>query len=57
MHAGSEIFRQRLPMPEDLSLEGDGPEMGERDDGALDIAVIPGEQRDQRRSRLSNERR
>ena len=54
MQAGSEIFRQRLPMREDLPLEGDGPALG---DGALDIAVIPGEQRDQRRSRLSHERR
>ena len=57
MQAGSEIFRQRLPMREDLPLEGDGPAPGERGDGALDIAVIPGEQRDQRRSRLSHERR
>ena len=57
MQAGSEIFRQRLPMREDLPLEGDGPALGERGDGALDIAVIPGEQRDQRRSRLSHERR
>ena len=57
MQAGCEIFRQRLPMREDLPLEGDGPALGERGDGALDIAVIPGEQRDQRRSRLSHERR
>ena len=53
MQAGSEIFRQRRSM-EDLPLEGDGPAL---DDGALDIAVIPEEQRDQRRSRLSHERR
>ena len=29
MQAGSEIFRQRLPMREDLPLEGDGPALGE----------------------------
>ena len=28
MQAGSEIFRQRLPMREDLPLEGDGPAPG-----------------------------
>jgi hypothetical protein len=55
MRAGSEILRQRLPMREGLPLEGDGPAPG--CEGTLDIAIVPGEQRDQRRSRLSHERR
>ena len=55
MQAGSEILRQRLPMREGLPLEGDGPAPG--GEGTLDIAIVPGEQRDQRRSRLSHERR
>jgi hypothetical protein len=42
MQAGSEIFSQRLPMREDLPLEGDGPATGEKGDGAFDIAVVPG---------------
>ena len=48
MQAGSEIFRQRLPMWEDLPLKGDGPAPGDGGDGALDVAVIAGEQRCQR---------